>query len=62
LKENVTVPVYKNENTAVGIRHGEYATPLYPQKLAIVTVLVFFIICLKLQQNYHHKMGMVVAE
>jgi hypothetical protein len=30
----VTAPVYKSENTAVGIRHADHVAALYPQKLA----------------------------
>jgi hypothetical protein len=35
LKEKVASPVYKTEITAVGIRHADYVSPLYPQKLAL---------------------------
>jgi hypothetical protein len=35
LEEIVAAPVYKTENTAVGIRCADHATPLYPQKLAL---------------------------
>jgi hypothetical protein len=35
LEENVAAPVYKTENTAVGIRHADQVEPLYPQKLAL---------------------------
>jgi hypothetical protein len=30
-------PVYKAENMAVGIRRGDYATPLYAKKLALTS-------------------------
>jgi hypothetical protein len=33
LEEIVAAPVWKTENTAVRIRHSDYATPLYSQKL-----------------------------
>jgi hypothetical protein len=35
LEETVAAPVSKSENTAVGIRRADYATPLYPQNLAL---------------------------
>jgi hypothetical protein len=37
LKEKVAAPVYKAENTAVGIRHADHVAPLYPQKLALTS-------------------------
>jgi hypothetical protein len=37
LEEKVAAPVYKTENTAVGIRHADYETSLYPQKLALTS-------------------------
>jgi hypothetical protein len=37
LEENVAAPVYKTENTAVGIRRDDHATPLYPHKLALTS-------------------------
>jgi hypothetical protein len=37
LGRKVAAPVYKAENTAVGIRRTDYATPLYPQKLALTS-------------------------
>jgi hypothetical protein len=33
----VIVPVHKAENTAVGMRNADRATPLYPQKLAVTS-------------------------
>jgi hypothetical protein len=36
LGRNLAAPVYKTENTAVGIRHADHVT-LYPQKLAITS-------------------------
>jgi hypothetical protein len=37
LKEKVAAPVYKAENTAVGIRHADHMVPFYPQKLALTS-------------------------
>jgi hypothetical protein len=37
LDEHVTAAVYKTEITAVGIRHADCATPLYPQMLALIS-------------------------
>jgi hypothetical protein len=37
LEEKVAVPIKKAEDTAVGIRHADYTTPLYPQKLALTS-------------------------
>jgi hypothetical protein len=37
LDRKVAAPVYKTENTAVGIRHADHVAPLYPQKLAITS-------------------------
>jgi hypothetical protein len=37
LDRKVAAPVYKAENTAVGIRHADHVAPLYPQKLAITS-------------------------
>jgi hypothetical protein len=37
LKEKVAAPVYKSENTAVGIRHTDYAIPLYQQTLVLTS-------------------------
>jgi hypothetical protein len=37
LDRKVAAPVYKTENSAVGIRRADYATPLYPQKLALTS-------------------------
>jgi hypothetical protein len=37
LKETVAAPVKKTENTAVGIRHADYVTPLYLRKLALTS-------------------------
>jgi hypothetical protein len=34
MKEKVAALVYKTENTVVGIRCADYATPICPQKLA----------------------------
>jgi hypothetical protein len=31
------MPVYKTENTAVDIHRADHATPLYPQKLALIS-------------------------
>jgi hypothetical protein len=33
LDRKVAGPVYKTENTAVGIRHGDHVAPLYPHKV-----------------------------
>jgi hypothetical protein len=33
MEEKVTAQVYKTENTTVGIRHADYATSLYSQKV-----------------------------
>jgi hypothetical protein len=38
LEEIVAAPVWKGEKTAVGIRRADYATPLYPQKLALTSL------------------------
>jgi hypothetical protein len=38
LKEKVAGQVYKADNTAVGIRRVDYATPLYPQNLALTSL------------------------
>jgi hypothetical protein len=37
VEEKVAAPVFKAKNAAVGIRHTDYATPLYPQKLALTS-------------------------
>jgi hypothetical protein len=37
LDRKVAAPVWKTENTAVGIRHAEHVAPLYPQKLVITS-------------------------
>jgi hypothetical protein len=37
LGRKVDAPVKKTKNTAVGIRHADHATPLYPQKLALTS-------------------------
>jgi hypothetical protein len=37
LDRKVAAPVYKTENTAVGIRHADHVALLYPQKLAITS-------------------------
>jgi hypothetical protein len=37
LEQKIAAPVYKAENTAVGIRHADHAIPLYPQKLALTS-------------------------
>jgi hypothetical protein len=37
LDSKLAAPVYKTENTAVGIRHADHVTPLSPQKLAITS-------------------------
>jgi hypothetical protein len=37
LEEKVAALVWKSENTAVGILHADYATRLYPQKLAVTS-------------------------
>jgi hypothetical protein len=37
LERKVAAPVYKSENTAEGIRRVDYATTLYPQKLALTS-------------------------
>jgi hypothetical protein len=37
LDRKVAAPVYKIENTAVGIRHAENVAPFIPQKLAITS-------------------------
>jgi hypothetical protein len=37
LKEKVVAPVWKTENTAIGIRHADHVAPLYPQKLALTS-------------------------
>jgi hypothetical protein len=37
LERKVAAPVYRTENTAVGIRHADQVVPLYPQKLAITS-------------------------
>jgi hypothetical protein len=37
LEEIVAASVRKTENTAVGIRHADHTTPLYPQKLALTS-------------------------
>jgi hypothetical protein len=37
LDRKVPAPVYKTENTAVGIRHADHVEPLYPLKLAITS-------------------------
>jgi hypothetical protein len=37
LDRKVAAPVYKTENTAVGIRHSYHVALLYPQKLAITS-------------------------
>jgi hypothetical protein len=37
LEEKVAALVYTTEITAVGIRHADYAKPLYPQKLALTS-------------------------
>jgi hypothetical protein len=31
------IPVYKAENTAIGIRHADHVAPRYPQKLALTS-------------------------
>jgi hypothetical protein len=36
LDRKVVTPVYKTENTAVGIRHADHVAP-YPQKLTITS-------------------------
>jgi hypothetical protein len=37
LKEKVAAPDWKTENTALEIRHADYTTPFYPQKLALTS-------------------------
>jgi hypothetical protein len=37
LDRKVAAPVYKTENTAVGIRQADHVAPFYPQKLAITS-------------------------
>jgi hypothetical protein len=37
LDGKVAAPIYKTENTAVGIRYADHLAPLYPQKLAITS-------------------------
>jgi hypothetical protein len=37
LDRKVAAPVYKTENTAVGIRHADHVAPSIPQKLAITS-------------------------
>jgi hypothetical protein len=37
LDRKVAAPVWKAENTAVGIRRADHVPPLYPQKLAITS-------------------------
>jgi hypothetical protein len=37
LEEIAAAPVKKNDNTAVGIRRADYATSLYPLKLAVTS-------------------------
>jgi hypothetical protein len=37
LDRKVAAPVYKTENTTVGIRHADHVATLYPQKLAITS-------------------------
>jgi hypothetical protein len=37
LEEKAEAPVLKAENTAVGIRRTDHATPFYPQKLAVTS-------------------------
>jgi hypothetical protein len=36
--EEVAAPVQKSVNTAIGIRHADYATSLYPKKLALTSL------------------------
>jgi hypothetical protein len=38
MEEKVAAPVSKAENTAVGIRRADHATPLYPQKPALTSL------------------------
>jgi hypothetical protein len=33
LNRKVAAPVYKTENTALGIRHADHVAPLYPHKV-----------------------------
>jgi hypothetical protein len=37
LKEKVEAPVYKTENTAVGIRHADHVAPSIRKKLALTS-------------------------
>jgi hypothetical protein len=37
LEGKVAAPIWKPENTAVGIRHADYATLFYPQKLVLTS-------------------------
>jgi hypothetical protein len=37
LDRKVAAPVYKTENTAVGIRHADHVAPSNPQKFAITS-------------------------
>jgi hypothetical protein len=37
LEETIAAAVYKTEIPAGGIRHANYATPLYPQKLGLTS-------------------------
>jgi hypothetical protein len=37
LYENVAAAVYKTQNTAVGIRRADHATPLNPQTLTLTS-------------------------
>jgi hypothetical protein len=37
LERKIAAPVYKTDNTAVGIRHADHVAPLYPQKLTLTS-------------------------
>jgi hypothetical protein len=40
LEEILSASVWKTENTAVGIRFADHATPLYPQMLALTLLTI----------------------